>query len=551
MFCVNCGKDITDAKRFCPYCGAVCTHTVRKRSFFRKRWRVAAAILLTFCVLGVLLAGVGRLVSRYRYQRQLSLGDRYLQEMEYEEAAAAYERAIRIDPKQEDAYLKAAQARLEMGEGEEAVSLVETALEAVGKEKFDSLQEEVEKIRKEAAAQEAEQTVQGTGEGENVENPGRAELDAKSVYDLYSRLNPLLAWSDDYYGEKDVLGEIEKTGNRKEFANICFAYLEQLCPDAQIEDYVEHYTSYNTVFGDGAFSAKEEGTIEEMGTPYETIDRARAQEEFKKDWCRNLDLSGEEYTYEVVGHSGWRLTNAYKLEEVNKALKAFLGERFIEFTAEELEGYNFLYDPENQIICRKAREGIYFEAATASEFVHNYVQEAFRDGEKTYIRIKHLRLSLNEEGVWSSETEQWCSSYEEALQYQGDGSWRWVLANTWGKHGQACSVPLFYYGRPIPLLYAQNLDSGSSAANEDYDLGVCGFIDAQNRELDWEYAPSRGDGKIVRYLSEEEAFACAQANAKELMDPENEFHSSLQTEYEIIFVLENEEGIYRVAEILR
>ena len=171
MFCVNCGKDITDAKRFCPYCGAVCTHTVRKRSFFRKRWRVAAAILLTFCVLGVLLAGVGRLVSRYRYQRQLSLGDRYLQEMEYEEAAAAYERAIRIDPKQEDAYLKAAQARLEMGEGEEAVSLVETALEAVGKEKFDSLQEEVEKIRKEAAAQEAEQTVQGTGEGENVENP--------------------------------------------------------------------------------------------------------------------------------------------------------------------------------------------------------------------------------------------------------------------------------------------------------------------------------------------------------------------------------------------
>ena len=81
---------------------------------------------------------------------------------------------------------------------------------------------------------------------------------------LYNRLNPLLAWGDDYYGDKDILGEMGNVGNRQEFANICFAYLKQLCPEASVENYVEHYTSYNTVFGDGAFSLEVDGSIEAM-----------------------------------------------------------------------------------------------------------------------------------------------------------------------------------------------------------------------------------------------------------------------------------------------
>lgn len=559
MFCRKCGKEITGAGKFCPHCGTACMQTAEEaseedissgRASFPRRWRIAAAILLVCCALGILLTVLGRFVSEYRYRRQLSLGDHYLQEMDYEAAVSAYEKAIQIDPKQEDAYLKAARAWLDIGETEEAVILLETGLEAVGTGNMSDLREEAEKIRQEANSQEEEKEEQKsamTEEGlEYTEASERTELDEENVYALYNRLNPLLAWGDDYYGDKDILGEMGNVGNRQEFANICFAYLKQLCPEASVENYVEHYTSYNTVFGDGAFSLEVDGSIEAM----EAIDRARAQQELEKDWCRNLDLSGEEYTYEVVGHSGWRLTDAYKLEEINKTLKDYLGEYFVEFTAKELEEYNFLYDPENQIICRKTRESMYFTVETYFEFVHNYVREAYKEGEKYYIRIQHLRLSLNEDGYLSSETAQWCS-YEEARQYQGDKSVKWVLVPVWGKHGHVCEVPLFCYGQPIPLLYAHNPISSSSASNEDYDLGVCGFIDFRNRELDWKYDPSIGDGEIIRYLHEEDAFKCVQANAEELMDPENVFHSCLQMEYEVTFVLENREGTYCITEILR
>ena len=100
--------------KICPRCGAACMQTAEEaseedissgRASFPRRWRIAAAILLVCCALGILLTVLGRFVSKYRYRRQLSLGDHYLQEMDYEAAVSAYEKANRIDPRQEDAHL--------------------------------------------------------------------------------------------------------------------------------------------------------------------------------------------------------------------------------------------------------------------------------------------------------------------------------------------------------------------------------------------------------------------------------------------------------------
>ena len=56
---------------------------------------IAAAVLLVIVVTGIAVLGS----PARRYDRQLSLGEKYLDELDYEKAIAAYTAAIEIDPK--------------------------------------------------------------------------------------------------------------------------------------------------------------------------------------------------------------------------------------------------------------------------------------------------------------------------------------------------------------------------------------------------------------------------------------------------------------------
>ncbi|MCR5235335.1 MAG: tetratricopeptide repeat protein [Lachnospiraceae bacterium] len=67
-----------------------------------------------------------------RVKRQLSFGDKYLNELKYDEAILAYEAAIDIDPKCEEAYVGIARAYIGKNELENAVEAVNRGLEAVG-----------------------------------------------------------------------------------------------------------------------------------------------------------------------------------------------------------------------------------------------------------------------------------------------------------------------------------------------------------------------------------------------------------------------------------
>ena len=66
------------------------------------------------------------------WQEQYDLGVRYLSEGNYEEAIIAFTVAIRIDPKQENAYIGLADAYVGAGDTEKAVEVLEKAMEAVG-----------------------------------------------------------------------------------------------------------------------------------------------------------------------------------------------------------------------------------------------------------------------------------------------------------------------------------------------------------------------------------------------------------------------------------
>ena len=52
---------------------------------------------------------------------QLELGQRYLEELDYESAIVAFQKAIEIDPKAMDAYVGLAEAHMALGNMEEAL----------------------------------------------------------------------------------------------------------------------------------------------------------------------------------------------------------------------------------------------------------------------------------------------------------------------------------------------------------------------------------------------------------------------------------------------
>ncbi len=66
----------------------------------------------------------------------LDLGDRYMSELDYESAIREYKRAIEIDPRSEDAYLKLAEAYIALGDVDSAIKALEDGYAATNSERI-------------------------------------------------------------------------------------------------------------------------------------------------------------------------------------------------------------------------------------------------------------------------------------------------------------------------------------------------------------------------------------------------------------------------------
>ena len=96
----------------------------------KKIWAVCIGILLLLVLI------VGALVIRNtstnkKYKEQLDLGDRYLQELDYENAELCYKEAIEIAPKQAKPYIQLATVYVETERYDEARDILNDALEAI------------------------------------------------------------------------------------------------------------------------------------------------------------------------------------------------------------------------------------------------------------------------------------------------------------------------------------------------------------------------------------------------------------------------------------
>ena len=110
MLCNQCNWETLVDSRFCEFCGAELKAPAKtpKQAFARKK--------IVAIVIGVLvLIGAAVVVAFYinygqhgEYHQQIRTGEQYLKEQDYEKAETAYLDAIKLEPKQEKGYIKAA-----------------------------------------------------------------------------------------------------------------------------------------------------------------------------------------------------------------------------------------------------------------------------------------------------------------------------------------------------------------------------------------------------------------------------------------------------------
>lgn len=162
MKCANCGYENKDDARFCVACGQkledshdvkapipgsedggcfqgikeeeffeegpVCYEMNPKHASYKKIPLIFGAAVIAVAVAAIWGSGMGQdVVYAMQYRKQISLGEKYMEEEDYEAAALAYNKAMQIDPYKSDSYVGLADAYLKQGQEEQAEEVIEQA----------------------------------------------------------------------------------------------------------------------------------------------------------------------------------------------------------------------------------------------------------------------------------------------------------------------------------------------------------------------------------------------------------------------------------------
>lgn len=119
-----------------------------------KNSRIMAIVLIAAALVAVVIVGFTVNSSERKLKKQLDLAQQYMDEMNYEQAVAAYLVAIEIDENCEEAYIGAANAYLGLDDMEGAISILEKGYDTTQGADIKKLLDELnEKVLQEEKAQ--------------------------------------------------------------------------------------------------------------------------------------------------------------------------------------------------------------------------------------------------------------------------------------------------------------------------------------------------------------------------------------------------------------
>lgn len=120
-----------------------------------KKVLIGAVAVITIALVAVLAIVVPKSVNAAKITEQLNLGEKYLSELNYEQAIVAYQAVIDIDPKNEDAYFALAEIYIAQGKYDMALDILKEArqnLEGDAQKESRNLYKEVKEMKEKAAA---------------------------------------------------------------------------------------------------------------------------------------------------------------------------------------------------------------------------------------------------------------------------------------------------------------------------------------------------------------------------------------------------------------
>lgn len=134
------------------------------KELLRKKSVKISILLVTFLVvMGIVGINVRSAQRQREYDRHVEAAEKYLTELDYEQAIAEYTLALEIEPNAEEAlnaleqiYQDYAQSLVEAGDYEKAVSILEEGYAQIGRESLPNKIEEFQVMQEEMLAKEAE-----------------------------------------------------------------------------------------------------------------------------------------------------------------------------------------------------------------------------------------------------------------------------------------------------------------------------------------------------------------------------------------------------------
>lgn len=259
----------------------------------------------------VLLAGCGNSIEK-EVTEQLSLGQKYLDELDYEQAIAAYEAVLEIDPKNEEAIVKLIESYFEIEEYDLAISLVneeeENIFSVESIDKIEDIQERIDSNIEKARVSfienllieqglELSDLIKFDGEGNVVEyDETGAYINKKKFYDEEGKIT----LAEEYFEDGSIILTYEYNENGD--------LVREIYPDGSVGmsyEYDEEYKLLCEILPSGEVMASYE--YDQDGNLVSKILSYGSSHKYEYDSDNNLiqdmnygiDEDGEQFVYSI------------------------------------------------------------------------------------------------------------------------------------------------------------------------------------------------------------------------------------------------------------